>query len=67
MAKIIRINENKLRRIIRNTINEIVDELNLYHGTRANFDKFDTAYLSTGWGQQAYGYGFYLIDNFDAA
>ena len=67
MAKIIRINEDKLRCIIRNTLNEIVDELNLYHGTRANFDKFDTAYLSTGWGQQAYGYGFYLIDDYDAA
>ena len=26
-----------------------------------------TAYLSTGWGQQAYGYGFYLIDDYDAA
>lgn len=61
------INENILRKVIRNVLHEAIDELNLYHGTQADFDKFDTAYLSTGWGQQAYGYGFYLIDNYDAA
>jgi hypothetical protein len=65
MSKVI--NENILRSIIRNVLNEAVDELNLYHGTHADFDKFDVAYLSTGWGQQAHGYGFYLTDCYEAA
>ena len=59
------INENILRQLIRNILHEAVDELNLYHGTHADFDKFDVAYLSTGWGQQAHGYGFYLTDCYD--
>lgn len=62
-----KITEKQLRHIIRNVIKETVDEINLYHGTRADFDKFDVAYLSTGWGQQAYGYGFYLTDCYEAA
>ena len=61
------INENILRQLIRNILHEAVDELNLYHGTHADFDKFDVAYLSTGWGQQAHGYGFYLTDCYEAA
>ena len=61
------INENTLRQLIRNILHEAVDELNLYHGTHADFDKFDVAYLSTGWGQQAHGYGFYLTDCYEAA
>lgn len=39
----------------------------LYHGTQSNFKKFDYKYLSTGWGEQEYGYGFYLTDNYQCA
>ena len=62
-----KIKESELRHIVKKVIKESLSELQLYHGTQADFDKFDTAYLSTGWGQQAHGYGFYLIDNYDAA
>lgn len=61
------ITEKQLRSIIRNVIKETIDEINLYHGTNANFDKFDVAYMSTGWGKQAYGYGFYLTTSYDTA
>lgn len=61
------VNENILRKIIRSVLCEAIDELNLYHGTNSDFDKFDFAYLSSGWGQQAYGYGFYLTTSYDAA
>lgn len=65
MSKII--NENILRKIIRGVLYETIDELNLYHGTNSDFDNFDFAYLSSGWGQQAYGYGFYLTTSYDVA
>ena len=44
----------------RNAINE---NINLYHGTRADFNKFDTAYLLSGIGEMAHGYGFYLTNS----
>ena len=56
-------NENK----IRNAIIESINELDLYHGSRADFNEFDLAYLSTGWGEQAYGHGFYLISTLEGA
>ena len=49
--------------LIRRSIVESINELDLYHGSRNSFNEFDLAYLSSGWGQQAYGYGVYLIDN----
>ena len=49
--------------IIRKAIIESINELDLYHGTQAEFSEFDLAYLGSGWGQQVYGYGVYLIDN----
>lgn len=66
-SRIIKIDEARLRSIVRTTLNEVMDELNLYHGTNADFDNFDVAYMSTGWGQQAHGYGFYLTDCYEAA
>ena len=63
----VKITESQLRSIIRNVIKESISEINLYHGTNADFNKFDTAYMSSGWGQQAHGYGFYLIDDFNTA
>lgn len=49
--------------LIRRSIMEAIDEMELYHGSQAAFDKFDLAFLSSGWGQQEYGYGIYLSDS----
>ena len=49
--------------IVENANNELV----LYHGTQANFNVFDQSHINTGWGEQAYGYGFYLTDYYQAA
>ncbi len=56
-----KINENRLRQII----HEVIDELELYHGSPKadSFDHFDIAYLSSGWGEQSFGYGFYLTSS----
>ena len=43
-------------------MDRIVEDKTLYHGTRADFSQFDLAYLSSGWGQQDWGYGVYLTD-----
>ena len=48
--------ESKIKRYIV----EAIDELDLYHGTPHEFDEFDLAYLSSGFGQQSHGYGVYL-------
>jgi hypothetical protein len=58
---------DKQERIIRKIIRETIKEMNLFHGTAADFDKFDLAYLGSGWGEQAYGYGFYLSDSLEVA
>ena len=42
---------------IRKAIMESIEELDLYHGSPHEFQEFDLAFLSSGWGQQAYGYG----------
>lgn len=55
--------ENRIRDIVR----EAVDELELYHGTPHEFDEFDLAYLSTGFGQQSHGYGVYLTTSNETA
>lgn len=39
----------------------------LYHGTQAKFNIFDPKYINSGWGQQEYGYGFYLTDYYPCA
>lgn len=59
MSKRIIINEKQYRLL--------VNEINLYHGSKANFDHFDLAYAMTGWGEMAYGRGVYLSDYRDAA
>jgi hypothetical protein len=56
-------NENRIRRAIM----ESITELDLFHGSQADFQEFDLAFISSGWGQQAYGYGVYLIDNPEGA
>lgn len=57
------INEQKFNRLLENYSLED----NVYHGTNADFNEFDLAYLSTGSGNQAYGYGIYLAKDIDVA
>ena len=60
-----KINKNDIRKMV----TEVINELELYHGSLSNadFDKFDSKYLSTGWGEQMYGYGHYYTNSIDAA
>lgn len=45
-------------------IGESVDELRAYHGSGANFDKFNhKKYLSSGCGSQSFGWGSYVTDD----
>lgn len=46
---------------------ESVDEKLLYHGTKADFDHFDSKYILSGFGEMAHGNGFYLTDSFETA
>lgn len=55
--------ESKIKRYIM----EAIDELELLHGSPHEFDKFDFAYMSTGCGQQAFGYGAYLTTEYECA
>lgn len=67
----IQLTESDIKHIVleakRRILSEAIEELDLYHGTQADFDKFDLAYLSSGFGQQAYGFGVYLTDNKECA
>jgi hypothetical protein len=58
-------NQNDVRKMV----TEVINELELYHGSLSNadFDKFDSKYLSTGWGEQMYGYGHYFTNSIEAA
>ena len=41
-----------------------INEINAYHGTSYNFDKFNhKKYLNTGDGSQSFGWGTYITDN----
>ena len=45
-----------------------INEINAYHGTSYNFDKFNhKKYLNTGDGSQSFGWGTYITDNEDIA
>lgn len=46
---------------------KLIKEMILYHGSCADFDEFDDRFLLTGVGQMAFGYGFYLTNNVEAA
>ena len=49
---------------IRYIIGESVDELMAYHGSGANFDKFNhKKYLNSGCGSQSFGWGSYVTDD----
>lgn len=42
-------------------------EIRVYHGSPSDFNSFDIAYVGSGWGNQAFGYGIYLTSNEEAA
>ena len=48
---------NHLTKIIHEEVNKY---LTAYHGSNADFNNFDLAYVNTGNKEQAYGYGIYL-------
>lgn len=58
--KNITITESQFKRIV-------LESLQLYHGSCADFDKFDDKFVLTGVGQMAFGYGFYLTNSVDSA
>lgn len=58
---------SKLDIIVRKSIRESIDELELFHGSPHDFQEFDLAYLSTGFGQQSHGYGVYLTTSTETA
>lgn len=40
----------------------IPEFMTVYHGSGAKFDKFDSAFMGTGEGEQAYGWGHYVTE-----
>ena len=48
-------------------LNESIDELDLYHGTHADFDHFSEDFYLTGVGEMAYGWGVYLTNSINTA
>lgn len=54
---------NKILNNINNTMNNQLNEIQAYHGSPADFDKFDVEYLGTGEGGQAHGWGLYFSLN----
>ena len=59
MGKKVVLTQDKLNKLIR----EAVDELTAYHGTGANFDRFDLAKAFTGAGSAAFGFGVYVTSD----
>jgi hypothetical protein len=55
--------ESKISRYIM----EAVDELELFHGSPHDFEEFDFAYMSSGFGKQMFGYGAYLTTSYECA
>ncbi len=41
---------------------EVPEFMTAYHGSGAKFDKFDSAFMGTGQGAQAYGWGHYVTE-----
>jgi len=47
--------------------NGLIDELDLYHGTNADFEHFSEDFYLTGIGEMAYGWGVYLTNSINTA
>lgn len=55
---------NDLKKCIREAIDEEIDEMDVYHGTGSNFDKFDhRRHLGSGYGSQCFGWGSYFTND----
>lgn len=52
---------------IRDNLYESIDELDLYHGTHADFDQFKEEFYLSGVGEMAYGWGVYLTNSINTA
>ena len=48
MKKKITITESDIHNIVKVVCGKILEDRTLYHGTRADFNQFDLAYLSSG-------------------
>ena len=57
------INESMVRQPQKN----LMFSITAYHGSGANFDKFDHSHMGEGEGNQAYGWGTYVASNRDVA
>jgi hypothetical protein len=67
LSEIITFNRNDIMEIVKKTIDVILnennqDELIAYHGSVANFNKFDLSKVGSGEGSQVYGWGVYLTN-----
>jgi hypothetical protein len=70
LSETISISRNDIMEMVKKSIKRILkesdlNELEAWHGTTANFDRFDLSFLGTGEGTQVYGYGVYLTDVYD--
>lgn len=60
----LKLNLSDIRRIAKSLIRENVNnEMDAYHGTSANFDRFDPNFMGSGEGAQMYGWGIYVTTN----
>ena len=53
--------------IINEKQQKMLNEMIAYHGSKANFDEFNLAYMGSGIGAQEFGEGLYLTFDKDAA
>lgn len=60
-------NLNKKTIIISDKQQKIINEMIAYHGSKANFDEFNIAYIGSGIGAQEFGEGLYLTFDKEAA
>lgn len=73
MKQQIKLTESDVRCLVRNILDKHVphasglNEMVVYHGSKADFDQFSMAYIGSGVGAQEFGYGLYLTFDPDAA
>lgn len=70
LSETISISRNDIMEMVKESVNRILsenslDELEVYHGTMASFDRFDMGFMGTGEGSQVYGYGLYFTDAYN--
>ena len=55
-----KITEKQLRHIISECIKTSLNELQAWHGSKANFNKFDSKFIGSGTGLSTFGWGVYV-------